>query len=364
MNAFSSAAQRLRAIHQGKNTRPFIANVDAEVVLLEAGSLKLPATVNDGARGNAWVCSPLTTYYDYALEEVKRSLHPLLAWPIVLACRFLGGGLRRAGIDRSVAINNWMLSTNLYPDADAAALDRIIATARSRWPDHALWFRSLNNDQQADWIALLRRSGFAMLPSRQVYLFDVPEPDWERRHQGSRRDQRLLRTTSLTSAAGADFDAADFDRAAQLYRQLYIEKYSALNPQYTAQFLHRWHEAGLFELHGFRDQNGQLQAVVGLFRQGDTITAPIVGYNCALPVQLGLYRLLMARVLEQAALQGARVNLSAGAAQFKRLRGGRPALEFSAVLVTHLPWRHRCAIGLLQLLTTVIGVPIMRIFQL
>ncbi len=72
----------------------------------------------------------------------------------------------------------------------------------------------------------------------------------------------------------------------------------------------------------------------------------------------------MAAVLKYAANSGKRVNLSAGAAQFKRLRGGVPAIEYSAVLVSHLPKRRQRAVRVLRALTQRVGVPLMRRFKL
>ena len=115
---------------------------------------------------------------------------------------------------------------------------------------------------------------------------------------------------------------------------------------------------------GFRSDTGELQAAVGIFQQGNTLTAPIVGYNTMLPQSLGLYRLLMSSVFDQARGCGGRVNLSAGAAHFKRLRGGVPAIEYSAVLTNHLPAKTRKAIRMLQWTTNSIGVPIMERFKL
>jgi hypothetical protein len=94
------------------------------------------------------------------------------------------------------------------------------------------------------------------------------------------------------------------------------------------------------------------------------ITAPLMGYDTSLPQRLGLYRLLMAAVLKYAMETGRRVNLSAGAAQFKRLRGGVPAIEYSAVLADHLPRERQRAVRALRWLTTRIGVPIMTRFEL
>ena len=94
------------------------------------------------------------------------------------------------------------------------------------------------------------------------------------------------------------------------------------------------------------------------------MTAPVVGYNTTLPQSLGLYRLLMATVFEEAMRTNLVVNLSAGAAQFKRQRGGRAEIEYSAVLVRHLHFNTRVALAGLRWLTASVGVPLMKRFRL
>ncbi|WP_028101327.1 GNAT family N-acetyltransferase [Pseudoduganella violaceinigra] len=360
---FTSSAAAFGVIHCGTDPRVFADNLRTEVALLMVDGRSLPVTVNDGEKGNAWVCSPLTTYCDYALEELHRNVHPIIGAPLGLVCRAYGRVLERAVIDRAVTLNNWLLSTNLYPPLDSPWLENLVQNARERWPQHALWFRSLNSILNQDWIAALAAQGFQMVPSRQVYLFD-DLPSKVKRHQGLKRDLMLLSKTSMKRTDGSDFTQADYLRIQTLYRRLYLEKYSMLNPRYTARFIERWHAAGLLRFHGFRDNAGELQAVVGIFAQDGMLTAPIVGYETALPQSLGMYRLLMACVFEQAMATGSNINLSAGAAHFKRLRGGTPAIEYSAVLVSHMPKSTRRAVGVLSALTNKIGVPLMRRFKL
>ncbi len=360
---FVRQAKAFGNMHCYTDTSAFADNLVTAVELLQTGNLCMPATINHGETGNTWVCSPLTTYCHYAAEELQRYLHPILSKPLTVICKGYGYALERAQIDKAVAINNWMLSTNLYPDLQSEALCQMVDYVLQRWPDHAIWFRSLNGEHNADWLDALRSLGFEMVPSRQVYLFDRLD-SLPRRHANLSRDMQLLHRTPLQKIGPGDFHANDHARIAHLYANLYLNKYSRLNPQYTEYFMHRWQEAGLLEFHGLKDAGGVLQAVVGLFRQGNVITAPIVGYNTALPQDLGLYRLLMAIVFEQATLTGATVNLSAGASEFKRLRGGKPTIEYSAVLTKHLPIYRRNVISVLRALTTSIGVPVMKRFQL
>lgn len=356
---FSVRAARLADIHAGAPTRPYVGNLHTAVELLREGELTLPCTINHGEPANAWVCSPLATYGSYVIEEIERTIPRPWSWPLQALCRGYRGVLSMAAIDNTVTVNNWMLSTNLYPACEPQALARLVAQLRERWPRHAIWFRSLNGRHNQPWIDALCALGFDLLPSRQVYLFDDLATA---KHANLRRDLQLLRRTPLKVAQ--DFSAQDFQRIEALYGYLYLDKYSRLNPHYSAAFMQRWQQTGLLDVWGLRDDDGVLQAVLGTFRQGDTITAPIVGYNTALPRELGLYRLMMARVFDVARRDGLKVNLSAGAAHFKRLRGGIPALEYSAVLSSHLSLPRRAALRTLRGLTQSIGVPVMRRLEL
>ena len=340
-----------------------IPNLATTVAWVGEDAQRLPVSVNASEPQDTWVCSPHTAYVRYALEELQRFGHPLLTRPLTALCRVLGRYLWRARLDHAVALNNWLLSTNLYPGLDVQALGRWQREALDRWPDRALWFRSLNTRYTAPWIEALTQAGFTLIPSRQVYLYD--RIDRQATHPANlRRDLQLLAASPLVSSDAADWTDADFARAAQLYALLYLEKYSALNPAYSAGFLQSWQRAGLLELRGYRDAAGELQAIIGLFALGGTVTAPIVGYDTHLPQRLGLYRLLMATVYDRAADLGCRINLSAGAAGFKRLRGGVGVIEFSAVYSRHLPQSRRRALAVLTGVTRHIGEPLMRRFEL
>ena len=364
---FADKAAAFLHVHRGQASLPFVANLVTQIDMVEAGGLPLPVTVNGsedraGHGDNAWICSPVTTYGRYAAEESERLMPRVLRPALRGAIGLADAWMRHAQLDRAVAVNNWLVSTNLYPSAAAFDLEALVRTCRERWPDRAIWLRSLNTLQHADWLRATAAAGFDLVPTRQVYVFrDLRNI---RQHQNLQRDLRWLDKTPLTFVPHDAFNDADFVQAERLYAQLYLDKYSALNPRYTAAFLRAWHAAGLLDCAGFRDAQGVLRAVVGVFGQGPLLTAPIVGYDTTWPPSAGLYRLLMAHVLRLTMARNAELNLSAGAAHFKRLRGGVPAIEMSAVYTQHLPPATRRAIGVLRSLTTRIGVPIMQRFQL
>ena len=347
----------------GQASADAIGNLKTQVSCIGAGELRMPVTVNSSEPDNTWICSPHTAYARYAVEELERFGHPVLTKPLQGLCRVAGHYFWNSRIDDAVAVNNWLLSTNLYPPSDRAALQSWISEAVQRWPAHAIWFRSLNPRYTEDWIRQLTEVGCVLIPSRQVYLYDHIASD-NHHPRDLRRDLRLLRTSDMAVSSSRQWTAPDFERAAELYGLLYLKKYSGLNPDYSAGFLRIWSEAGLLDLNGFRDGAGILQAVIGTFSRGDTITAPIVGYNTAEPQRRGLYRLLMASVFRSAALTRRRINLSAGAAEFKRLRGGVGTIEFSAVYARHLPKFRQRSLSALSFLARRIGEPIMRRFEL
>ncbi len=359
---FLAHAHAFASVHAERPTQPFADNLDSRVTMLEVGGLLLPASCNDGEPDNAWVCSPRTAYGAYAMEEAQRYAPAALAPGLAALARALDGCLRRARIDRAVAVNNWLLSTNLYPPLAALPLPALLAQALARWPDHALWLRSLNDRQHPDWLAALGALGFELLPSRQVYLFEDLAGQARERHN-LRIDLRLA-ARQAGRMRNADVGPGDYQRIAHLYRRLYVDKYSRHNPHYTAEFMRRWHQAGLLEFDGFRDEAGELLCATGQFRLGGVLTTPVVGYEIGLPQRLGLYRLATACTFEHALAEGATINFSAGAAEFKRLRGGRASIEYSAVYARHLPRPRRRAIAALGALARRVGVPIMRRYRL
>lgn len=360
---FAERAAAFAAIHSGIATDALVPNIHAGVTTLFTRAGELPVSVHGAQAGDAWVCSPRTTYSDCAREEGLRYLPRRTRAALTHMPLPIGGLIQWAGVDQSVSINNWLLSTNLYPPLALLEPGLVVQQATARWPEHTIWFRSLNEHDNADWLASLQRAGCKLIASRQVYRYE----DFAAlvgRHADLKRDLALMKRTPLQYCEDTDITDSDYARIAELYALLYIGKYSRFNPSYGEEFMRLWHRARLLEFQGFRDQQGQLQSVVGMFRQGGMVTAPIVGYNTELPQKLGLYRLAAACAYNACLQNGWRLNFSAGAAAFKRLRGGTPSIEYSAVFAGHLPRRTRLAIDLLSRSTCGIGVSLLRRYRL
>ena len=352
---------RLVRMFAGASEGALIGNLRVDLRHITVGDLSFPMTISDPPNG--YLCSPTVAYIDYALEELRHfARNPVLRGTLatlIRACRPL---VRATGLDRQVQPNNWLFSTNPVPAIDLGTTTMLRDQLLKDHPDRAIVIRSLNSYADKDSMTALTGAGFRLLPARQVYLLDHRKRQPPSRDM--KRDAKLLRDSGYAIVSGADFNAADFTRAAELYGQLYLDHYSTLNPHYTPAFLSQAQADGLLQMTGLRGPDGRLDGVLGLFRNGDTLTAPLLGYDTDKPKELGLYRMLTALGTAEGARHGLLQNRSAGAASFKRNRNAVPAIEYTAVYVDHLGWRARMATALLVSLLTRVGVPIMQRYAL
>jgi hypothetical protein len=271
--------------------------------------------------------------------------------------------VKASGLDHQVQVNNWLYSTNPMPLLDRGSIAAMRTALTSRFPDRAIVIRSLNDIADPSTIASLKAEGFHMLAARQVYIF-ADRSSAPPMTRDMKRDRARLRATSLGIVGDDDFTQADYVRSEELYAMLYIRKYTPLNPHYTARYIGEMHRRGILRLAGLRDEAGQLVAVTGLFENGGTLTQPIVGYDTSRPISDGLYRMAMAMAQDHATARGLFFNMSAGAAGFKRRRGAVPAIEYNACYVGHLPRRQRLAVWTMARVLALVGIPLLRRFEL
>jgi hypothetical protein len=349
--------------------RPLIGNVRTRMLLLDTGPHQFPVSVNDGGEppDNCYVVSPVTAYGKYAEEEVARLKKRALQRPLSLLASGVAAALEAMRMDRIVQVNNWLLSTNLYPSTwEGEDLPGITDLLRSTFPDHAFGFRSLNARCHKTLLERMRRLGYTAIPSRQVYVFEGREGErsaFLSRHN-TRLDASLLKRGGYRVLRGEALKEKDFVRLEHLYNQLYLEKYSRLNPHYTADWLRAGQRDGWLQLSALECPRGCIDGVVGWFASDTNLSAPIVGYDTGLPRQTGLYRQLTSLCLQEAADRRMVLNFSSGASHFKRLRGGEPEIEFSMCYVRHLPATNRLAWSLLGSLLKGIGVPLLKALKL
>lgn len=349
----------------------FIRNVKTDLYLLVTDQHRLVCSVNQPVKfTNSYVVSPYCAYVDYCLVEIARLKKIWITFPLSLLVKLLGLWLKVSRVDANVQINNWLVSTNLYPkellDDQSFDVQSCRDLVTTHYPGHAIIFRSLNQRTNAELIVALSNQDFILIPSRQVYFFDARQGEdsaFTQKHN-YQLDKKFLQKTQLHWRYANEFSDMDFERAALLYRQLYIEKYCQHNPEYSAHWLQAGYQSGWLRLQGLADDHNQLQAIVGWFENNEVMTAPIVGYNTAWPINTGLYRLITQACFDEACRQKKLLNFSSGAAHFKRLRGGEHEIEYSLVYVEHLNLFRRATWKTMAFLLNRLAVPLMKKWQL
>ncbi|MDQ6436271.1 GNAT family N-acetyltransferase [Mesorhizobium sp. LHD-90] len=359
----ASPAEIFAGLFRAHPTDRLIRNLATEVSTLTVGRYVLPVTVNDGTTLTCYVCCPSAAYVDYAREELRTLSNPALRQTMAALVTLSAPLVRATNFDRQIQPNNWLLATNIQPTLTASEIADATHSLLRRWPDRAIVWRSLNEISDRLALEAFRRAGYKLYPARQIYLFDC-RTDAPRRRRDEKRDRILLGQADYRVEGPDGIRPEDFERIEELYGLLYLQKYTPLNPQYSARFLSAMHETGLLRVFGLRNRQGRLDGVITFFDQRDVMTAPVVGYDTSITPEVGLYRRLMAIGLRRARENRRLFNMSAGAAGFKRNRGGMPAIEYAAVYSSHLPWRNRAAAGIIRGVLNGVGVPVMRKLKL
>lgn len=318
-----------------------------------------PITATDRPAGNAYPCSLHTQYVRYPVVELGLIASTWKRLAARLALHFLRWPLACAALDRTVQWNSWLLSTNLISDSLPYAIADATSLLVEHCPNHAVLLKNINVEQHQSLLSALKESGYTLITSRIVYLFDGQSRSYLQKSPVKRDRKLIAERSEYQLVEHEDFTLEDVPRITHLYHKLYLEKHSMLNPQYTDHFVEHALERHWLEFRGLRHRSGRIDAVYGCFQMGNTLSTPFVGYDTSLPQDAGLYRMLVAMLLERTAEKQLLLNYSSGAGEFKRRRGGTPAMEFNAVYTKHLPAIRQAGFQLLTQLVNRIAAPFM-----
>lgn len=360
---FSDKSQCYVQPFRQQPTNELIFNVETTMTTAQLGSFIVPVTVNETEYNSSYVCSPYNALVTYSQDELVKIKHRPLRIILGTLMRALGILFRLGLINKNVCTNNFLLSTNPYPDWKGEGAAEYLQQLLVSHPQHAFMYRSLNQHTNAPLMAHLQELGYVLMPSRQVYIFDAALNNFFTRNN-TQNDRRALVKSEYAVAAHREISAGDYPRIVALYNQLYLEKYSQHNPQFSEQLIAYWHQHQLLTMYGLRDKEGVLQGIIGFFTSEQVSTAPLVGYNTALPSSKALYRILIYLILDYSKKTNRCLNLSSGASAFKMLRGGMPFIEYSAIYIKHLPLYRRAIMHFINGLLSGIFVPLLKRYKL
>lgn len=327
----------------------YIRNVfNTQLMIAKVDDVIIPITVTDFHPDNTYTVSPYSHYISYGgLEEVKHLNNPPMEALIKLLLFPVAKFFRAADFDRVAYVNNYLLSTNLYPSITSDQLSAL-SEALIRWfPDRAIVFRSVDQKKNPHVYQALEGLGYDLVLSRQVWYMD---PVAALKTRQCKEDLRVLKKNGYKVVSGKELSDDELHRAVKLYQLLYLQKYSYFNPQFTFDFLKLARDAETLHLCGLK-QDGQLNAIMGFFIRNGAMTQPLFGYDTSLPQEEGLYRLLTLITLQEGVRRGLLVHASGGVGKFKKMRGGESVTEYNAVFTKHLLLRRQLPWKLIKVIT-------------
>jgi len=316
----------------------YIRNVfNTQLMLAKVDDVIIPITLSDFHLDNSYTVSPYSHYVSYGgFEEVKHLNNPPMEALIKLLMIPIAWYFRKAELDKVAYVNNYLLSTNLYPSVNSDQLSAL-SEALTRWfPDRVIVFRSVDEKKNPHIADILKEKEYELVLSRQVRYMDAEEASRTRQYK---EDVRVLRKHGYEIVDGKELSDEELARSLDLYNMLYLKKYSYYNPQFTFEFMKLARDNEVLYLRALK-RNGQINAVMGFFIRNGAMTQPLFGYDTSLPQEEGLYRLLTLITLQEGLQRNLLVHASGGVGKFKKVRGGKSVIEYNAVYHKHLPaWR-------------------------
>ena len=318
----------------------YVRNIDGEIFMLLMGSQVVPLLSLHTHKCQSMILSPTDLYVDALAYEFGTQKARLLRGFYGLLKIILRPLLGICSFNRVVFVNAMPLSTAFYPPMSRREITTLSRFIKQRFPDSTIVWRNID-DYDGDF-ALgkdLKACDYRLVYARPTYGIDTRNPQF-RETNALKNDLRLAANTSYTKGGWELVNEEDIPRIASLFHQLYVDKYTPVNPIYTEDFFRLIWRERLFDPLILR-KKGRIDGFIAHYVNEGRITDPFLGHDLALPRSSGVYRILTASVYQKARQQGLIVNYSAGVGQFKRLRGFRMTIEYQAVYHSHLAWYRR-----------------------
>ena len=324
-----------------EGTAKYILNSNNNFYLLKFNQHLLPIVEGNASSGGiTYLASFVSQFIDYTREEVLKdkkysTVHKQFVKHTFSVLKSL---LKFINADKVIFVNNFFLSTNLYGDISNFDLKEITFQLTQYFPEHSIIFRSVNEKTDKDWFQVLKSLYYEPVVCRQLYMLDVEKGKYKKKRPYT-IDKKFAEANEEYEwfEGRAPLSLQEISAAKDYYKDLYIDKYSAFNPLYTDEFIDVTSKSGLLRYYFLRSKENQsIKAVQAVSTCNKIITTPFIGYDQTLPKDKGLYRLMNYKLMQQAIELKYTLNMSSGAAEFKRQRGGEPCFEYLMVYADHL----------------------------
>lgn len=334
----------------------YIDNIEAKIQALAFDSHVIPITIIDEKYENSFVCSPYGHYVSYALEATHIFEKKALKLIVGSFVKKFGSLLRYGKVNKIIFVNSWLVPTDLYSkEINDQHIGAITKFLEKQFPEHAIAFRSINPHTNEGIKKALKKNRYDLIVSRQVFFTDTKKEEiFQTRIFKS--DLKLVRESTYEVVGKPNLTPVDLPQILTLYRNLYIEKHSKLNPQLNSNFMNLLFDQDILHIKALK-KDGNIEGVFGYFSRGGIMTAPFFGYTES---QKSLYRVLSTLLMLEAKDRGMLLHQSAGASFYKKIRRAESCMEFMAVYKHHLPFKRKISWTILKWVMNVFATPFMK----
>ena len=120
----------------------YIDNTETEMIVIKVDDIVFPATINNAEYENSYVCSPYTLYVNCGFEKIATIQNRFLRSVGLFFLGIFKRAFRTGKINKIIFVNNWLFTTNLYPNMSESQIQAIENTSgeipgpRHRLPLH------------------------------------------------------------------------------------------------------------------------------------------------------------------------------------------------------------------------------------
>ncbi|MEZ5314717.1 MAG: hypothetical protein R3E91_00655 [Chlamydiales bacterium] len=318
-----------------EGTDSFISNAKTTLYLLHLDDCIIPISVNETEYDNSYI---LSSYF--LVTNLKEKIHNTYGWEKIrnkISIFLLDPLLKWIKINKVVIINNWLLTTNPYPDLTKKQIEILTNFLKKQFPDHYLMFRSLNIYKNTNVFEALQRANYRMIPTRNIYLYDPQQTEKLNSNiiRKQRRDISKISQSHYSIETPNVLSDKEVSRILELYHHLYISRYTKYSPLYTKKYLHHMLEKKILRFKLLKKE-GEIYAVAGFLKKNGYLLTPFLGYDRSLPQKEGLYQMISGIIMEEIKKEQLIAHQGSGASDFKKWRGYIEQEEYIAIHDSHL----------------------------
>lgn len=320
----------------------YIDNVHTDLRVLKFDDTVIPITVNDGQYDNSYVCSPFGFFISYAQQSLGTLFQTNIRYMVDQILNAFGKTIQTFEFNKVVLVNNWFFSTHLYPQIKPSQVKRMVEFLQESFPEHAIVFRSIDPYTNPICYRTLLQMECDYISTRQIFLID-PHASTLYESRLFKSDMKLLNKSDYQILSNQELSEADIPRMLELYRDLYIQKYSHLNPKFNEKFLQLALSNNLLTFKALKKE-GRIDGIVGFMERNGKMYCPYFGYDGHVSKDQSLYRILSTVLMLEAYERRLFFHQSSGASTFKSIRKAKGCIEYTAVfykhlkIQRHLPW--------------------------